>query len=264
MQGYRKNPDRKPFRHVLTGAGCALLLAGCATASTQYDAVSSGYNDPFEGMNRAVFAFNETFDTFLLEPVARGYEFVLPGPVRSSIGNLLANLRMPVNIANQVLQADFSGAGSDTTRFLVNTTAGIGGLFDVADDMGFATEHEDFGQTLASWGVGHGPYVVLPFIGGGSLRDHVGLGVDSYADPLRRYLYNTDRKGWHYARLGTTVIDRRADVLDVVDDLRENSLDFYATLRSVTYQRREALLNDADPEAMTAPEIPDYDDDDYE
>src|SRR5690606_26165378 len=103
---------------------------------------------------------------------------------------------------------------------------------------------EDFGQTLAVWGVEHGPYLILPIMGPSSFRDAAGLAVDALADPVRIYLYNTDNEGWHYARLAATAIDTRTDLLDVLDDLRRNSFDYYATLRSAYYQRREALVWD--------------------
>ena len=118
--------------------------------------------------------------------------------------------------------------------------------------IGLPYEQEDFGQTLAVWGVGHGPYLVVPFLGPSSLRDYAGYAVDTFADPLRWYLHNIDEEGWYYAKLGADYIDLRESLIDVLKDLEASSIDYYAAVRSTYVQRREALVNDQAPGAVSA------------
>ncbi len=248
-------------RFGLMAAAC-LCLAACSTTQAQKADGGEVY-DPLEDVNRTTYAVNDAVDKVLLEPVAKGYRAVVPKMVRTSVHNFLTNLKMPVNAANQLLQGDIEGVAHDISRTMINTTIGIGGLFDVAASAGLEHEPEDFGQTLAVWGVGHGPYLVLPFIGPSSVRDGVGMLVDSYADPLRLYLHNTDQDEWHYVRLGATILDTREQLIDVLDDLRKNSIDPYAAMRSAYMQRREALVRDEKPDEAAAPAIPDYDEVSY-
>lgn len=246
---------------VFSAAGL-IFLSGCATTSdngVETTRSVSEVNDPFEGYNRAVFAFNEVVDKAVIEPVARGYRAVIPTPARKGVRNFLRNLRSPLQIGHQVLQGDFEGAANATTRTVVNTLIGVGGLFDVAGYEGIKHEEEDFGQTFAVWGVKESPYVVLPLMGPSTLRDSVGLAIDGFIDPLRLYLFNIDEEHWHYIRTGTGIIDQREALLDVIDDLRRNSFDYYAAVRSAYIQNRNAMINDQDPDALQAPEIPDYD-----
>ncbi len=214
-------------------------------------------------MNRAVFSFNDALDQAVARPVAKGYKTVVPQFARTGIRNFLRNLRSPVNMANQLLQGDVEGFAGDTIRVLVNTTLGIGGLIDIAESADLQYEHEDFGQTLAVWGVGNGPYLVLPVVGPNSIRDHAGMALDSYADPLRLYLFNTEQEEWYYGRIALTGIDKRAELLKALDDLRENSLDYYAAFRSAHYQHRQALIRDNAEDTSAIPAIPDYDEEDY-
>lgn len=251
------NTQVHKFSRLCMAALLALSLGACSTTQSSGD-VSEVY-DPMEGFNRAVFAFNDAVDTVFLEPIAMGYRFITPQPLRTGVRNFLRNLKSPMQVVNQTLQGDLSGAGSDVARFAINTTAGVLGLVDVAAMVGLPYEQEDFGQTLGVWGVGHGPYMVLPILGPSSMRDATGMLVDSYADPLRLYLYNTHQEEWHYARLGLTAISTREELLDLLDDLQKNSFDYYAALRSTYMQRREALLNDQDPELASSPAIPDFD-----
>ncbi len=245
---------KRVSRGVLAACMC-LTLGACASVHNG----EPGYADPFESMNRGVFAFNEVIDDVALEPAAKGYRAILPKPARKGVRNFLRNLRSPVNIANQLLQGDIEGFASDTIRALVNTTIGFGGFIDIAESAGLPYEHEDFGQTMAVWGIGNGPYLVAPVFGPNSLRDHAGWAVDSYLDPLRLYLFNTNQEVWHYARVGTAGIDKREELLDVLADLESSAIDYYATVRSTLYQNRMAMINDNDPEVAAAPAIPDYD-----
>jgi len=234
----------------------AFSLSACASASSDEHA---GISDPFESVNRGIFAVNDALDQAIAEPVARGYRAAVPKPARKGFHNFLTNLRSPIYLANELLQADFSGAGRVLLRATVNTLVGVGGLFDVAGAEGIEAEAEDFGQTLAVWGAGPGPYLVLPIFGPSSVRDGIGRLADSYADPIRLYLFNTDQEEWYYARVGAQALDTRTDLIDVLEDLRKNSIDYYAAVRSTYYQRREALIQDEDPDSMNGPSIPDYD-----
>lgn len=250
----------KSLKIFLAAVLCAGLGA-CATTPSGEDAMAgeSGYADPFESMNRTTFAFNDALDRGVFVPVAQGYRSAVPKPLRTGVRNFLTNLRGPVNAANQLLQGDVEGFSNDTMRVLVNTTFGFGGLIDIASTAGLKYEYEDFGQTLGVWGVGHGPYWVAPVFGPNSVRDHMGNLVDIYADPVRFYLHNIDAEGWQYGRLAAVFIDKREELLDTLSDLRKSAIDYYATIRSASYQRREALIHDQDPQAYTAPAIPDYD-----
>lgn len=237
----------------------AISLSACGSVSNN-DQSSGQINDPFEKMNRTTLAVNDAVDKAVLEPVARGYRAVTPSGMRTAVGNFLTNLRSPVVIGNQVLQGDMQGAGNATARMVINTLAGFGGILDLADEGGIPHEPEDFGQTLATWGVGDGAYVVLPFMGPSSIRDTAGMFVDGYADPLRIYLFNINEEGWHYGRVGAAVLSERERLIDVIDDLRRNSFDYYAAVRSAYYQNRQALINDSGKAGAAAIEIPEYDD----
>ena len=252
--------DRKTISQLFLAGAAVALLSGCATSHESGAMSRNQISDPFEATNRAVFSFNKAVDHAIINPVIKGYRAVVPKPARTGFRNVLRNLKSPVRFANQLLQGDVAGAGNELVRTVVNTFAGIGGLFDVAENAGFAYEPEDFGQTLGVWGVPHGPYLVVPFLGPSSLRDYVGYAVDAYADPLNMYLRNTDQEGWLYARLGADYFNLREELYDILTDLEASSIDYYAATRSAYYQRREALVNDQGSDVITAPAIPDYDD----
>ena len=252
------------FKHsrifLLTAAAALSLgMAGCASTGADQAAGEQQIYDPLEGMNRATLSVNEVIDKNVLEPVARGYRYVAPKPVRQGVRNVLRNLKSPVIMGNQLLQGDMEGFANATGRLFINTLLGIGGIFDVADMGGIPYEPEDFGQTLAVWGVGNGPYVVIPILGPSTVRDGTGLLVDTLLDPVNIYLYNHDLEWVAYTRLGLTIVDAREELLDVVADLRANSFDYYAAVRSAYYQRRQALIRDMDPDTAAGPAIPDYD-----
>lgn len=241
---------------VLTLALCT-GLAGC-TSVPQDDAEIA---DPFQGFNRAVFAFNDVADQAFMRPVAKGYRAVVPQPARSGLRNFLRNLKSPVSLANEVLQGDLQGAGNVLTRAAVNTFVGAGGLFDVAGAEGYPYEPEDFGQTLAVWGVGHGPYLVLPILGPSSARDGTGLVVDMFFDPLNWYFHNVKphNEGWQYGRKAAEGLVKREELLEALDDLRRNSFDYYTAMRSAYAQRRAAEVSDMGRDSGGAvASIPDY------
>jgi phospholipid-binding lipoprotein MlaA len=249
----------KKFLAIAVAMGLSVFAAGCASTGTQEAQYVGGeqIQDPIEGFNRGVFAVNEAVDKAVIEPVARGYRYVTPKPVRQGVRNFLRNLKSPIIMGNQLLQGDLEGFGNASARLFINTLLGVGGIFDIADWGGIPYEPEDFGQTLAVWGVGHGPYVVIPLLGPSSVRDGTGMLVDSFVDPVRIYMFNHDLEWLHYTRLGVSAIDQREELLDVIDDLRSNSFDYYAAIRSAYYQRRQALVNDMNAGSSSA-DIPDY------
>lgn len=244
-----------------------LSLTGCASGrkanpNTMPTASTSTPGDPLEGYNRFMFKINDAIDRNAFEPIARGYRDYVPSPARTGLRNFLHNLRTPVNAANNILQGDVEGFATDISRFTINTTIGIGGLIDIAKQTGLEYRPEDFGQTMGVWGIGQGPYFVIPLLGPSTIRDTAGLLVDTYADPVRIYLYNTHNEGWYYARSIATSVDERELLLDAVDDLRRHSFDFYAATRSAYLQERAAMVANKRPGAMAAnaPTIPDYSD----
>jgi phospholipid-binding lipoprotein MlaA len=207
----------------------ALLVLHAFGASAQELA------DPIEPVNRAIFAFNNTLDRYALEPIARGYRAVTPQAVRRSVRNFLANLRSPIVFANDLLQGERDRAGTTLARFMINTTLGIGGLFDAAEVFGHSRHSEDLGQTLGVWGVGPGPFLMLPLLGPSSVRDATGLVGDTLADPLNQCCIGFEER---VARTASDVVSNREASIELIDDLRRNSIDVYATLRSAYAQRR--------------------------
>ena len=203
--------------------------------------------DCFEGLNRATFALNQGLDKVIFKPVAKAYR-ALPSPVRTGTGNALLNLSSLVTIPNNVLQGDLKTAGVNTGRFIINTTVGIFGIFDVATKMGFSEyEKEDYGQTLAVWGMGPGCYVVLPVLGPSTIRDTAGsfinvMGGDPYynisAHGNNEYLDKSD----YMLTKTLTAVDFRSKNLETFDNLEKNSLDFYASVKSLYLQDRERKI----------------------
>ncbi len=200
-------------------------------------------NDPIEPVNRVIFGFNEILIKYLIGPTARGYNAVMPGPARDAIRNFLSNLNGPVVLANDLLQGEFKRGYDTTMRMVINSTVGVLGFIDVAEKLGFAKHGEDFGQTLAVWGVGEGLYLVLPIFGPSNPRDALGkLVVDPYFDPLGYYLDNTDREEIGYGLSAGRAFTNYAAFVDQIDELRATSLDFYGALRSLYRQRRKAEI----------------------
>lgn len=219
-----------------------MVLGGCASKDPiQVNGIE--VHDPYEGYNRAIFSFNNTIDDIIIHPIVKGYKAIVPDPVRTGVRNVLRTLRAPVNFANQVLQGDIDGSANVLKRTAINVLL-TGGLVDLAGHEGIEYESEDFGQTMAVWGIDHGPYLVLPFLGPSSLRDYAGYAVDSFADPLRIYLNNIDEEGWYYTKVGMDYLTLRASLVDILEELESSSIDYYAATRSTYYQRRQALTED--------------------
>ena len=200
-----------------------------------YEDVEEDVNDPLETPNRFIFAANETLDVLVIKPAAMTYRFLVPDGVRDSIRNFLRNLRSPVILANDVFQGDEERVNTTFKRFFINSTIGIGGLFDVAEDMGHPFHDEDFGQTLGTYGVGEGFYLVLPLLGPSSARDGTGLVVDYFLDPLT-YLLDSEIL---LARAALTGLDKREQNIETLEEIKKDSVDFYARIRSLYRQDRE-------------------------
>jgi phospholipid-binding lipoprotein MlaA len=212
------------------------LLSGCSSSQ------NGEVGDPLEPMNRGIFKFNDVVDTALMKPVAEGYRTAVPKPARLGVRNALRNLKSPTLVANDLLQGNVVSACDGVTRFFANTLFGLGGTIDVAGAEGVLYKEEDFGQTLGAWGVDHGAYIVLPFFGPSSVRDTTGLAVDTYSDPVGLWIGNTDRDGLFIARTAVSAVSKREELLDILADLKKNSIDYYSAMKSTYVQRREALV----------------------
>ena len=249
----RMNP---PVFRLLLCLAMSLMAAACASTGQRADGDGrtspqgeqvADSNDPLEPFNRAMYTFNDTLDRYLMKPVAKGYRAVVPSPVRKGVSNFFSNLHEPAVMINSALQGKFSQAASDLSRFMVNTTFGIFGLFDVATAIGIERHNEDFGQTLGKWGVGEGPYLVLPILGPSNFRDAPGLYVDNELYPPAHLDSSRTRAEFYI----TEAIDTRARLLDAGDILDQAAgQDPYVFVREAYRQRRRSLIRDG---AETAP-----------
>lgn len=238
-----------------------ILTAGLIMTAIAVNPASAQVSDPLEPVNRAVFGFNNVVDTLVLDPAIVAYRAAVPKPVRSGLKNFLHNLKSPLFFANNVLQGDVDGAVTTLKRTTINTLVGFGGLFDFAAAEGIEADAEDFGQTLAVWGVDDGVYLVLPLLGPSNARDLTGLIVDSYADPLNRYADNVDEEEWTYARTAAKGLVAKNDIYDIQQDFKRNSSDYYAAVRSAAKQSRDAAIADrkktSGADSQNAP-LPDF------
>lgn len=215
----------------------APLATGCANVPQPVE------HDPWESWNRAIYEFNTTTDTYLLKPVAQGYQTITPRPVRTGISNFFSNLDDLLVITNDLLQFKLSQALSDSFRFLVNSTIGIYGLIDVASHFGLEKHDEDFGQTLGTWGIGDGPYLVLPFWGPSNVRDSLGLAAELSLSPLDEIEESEQRTALQIL----DIVQTRAGLLSAEELLDQAALDEYAFVREAYLQRRRNLIYDGNP-----------------
>lgn len=217
-------------------AMCAAIatLSGCASLKT------SAPGDPLEPINRGLFSFNNTFDHYLFKPIAKGYDAVVPSPIKTGVSNVFQNMSDVQSIVSSGLQLKGAKMGDDMGRVLLNTTMGVGGIFDLATPMGIERGNEDFGQTLGYWGIGAGPYLVLPFLGPSSTRDIVGRVVDGQTDPLG-YVSSVPVRN---SLTGLRVVDARVSLFPVEGLANQAALDRYTFFRSAYLQRRESLVLD--------------------
>ncbi len=213
-------------------------------------------NDPLESLNRSIFEFNEGLQDVLLRPIAKFYNANVNLTVRQGISNFLDNLSSPVIFANDLLQGEFERALTTFGRAIINTTIGIVGFADVASEWGIERHDEDFGQTLAVYGMGEGFYLVLPIFGPSSPRDAIGkFVIDPYLDPLGLWLGNTDRQNIEYTLTGAKGLDEYAGIVDELNQVKKTSVDYYAAVRSLYRQKRKTEINNGS--ILELPPIPD-------
>jgi len=224
------------MKFLLTLLSC-LMVGGCATLPSG----KPDPRDPWERFNRTTFQFNDALDRAIARPVAKAYVKVMPRVVRTGVSNVFSNLDTVPNIINDALQGKFRMAGHDTARFLLNSTLGLGGLFDPASAAGLDSNDEDLGQTLGKWGVKSGPYIVLPVLGPSSVRDAFARAADTYLEPV---YYLEDDSTRYLIRL-VDLLDQRASLLEL-DAQLERSYDRYAFIRNAWIQRREYQVKDGD------------------
>ncbi len=228
------------------GLLCALGLAGCATPppADDKDAMEEfrQTNDPLEPANRVGYAINDAVDTAVAEPIARGYRAAVPAPVRTGVRNVLNNLNAPIVFVNDTLQGKPRRAGDMLVRFLVNSTVGVAGIFDVAGAAGYKQHGGGAGVTMALWGVGEGMFLYVPLIGPTNARDLSGFGFDVASDPLSWVTGGVLLSAADWARYGFGVVDLREQALDPIDSIKKSALDPYATFRSLARQHRAAEI----------------------
>ncbi len=245
----------------LTRLAAAVLLAGSlalgggGAAAGEIDDLEddpfAGYgyeededeNDPLEIPNRFIFAINQTLDVAIVRPIATLYRELLPQQVRDVVRNFLRNLRAPVVLANDLLQGETERAKITARRLVINSSAGVLGLFEVADGMGYPWHDEDFGQTLGVYGVGEGIYLVLPILGPSNVRDATGLVVDHFLDPLTYVADETGKEEWNLARKALAGVDLRARNIETLDEIERDAIDFYARIRSLYRQHRRNQID---------------------
>ena len=222
-------------------------------AQTADDSIS----DPLEGVNRVIFDTNEFLYGMFLRGPTEIYAGIVPPPLRSAVSNMLHNLTTPVILASDILQWEWKRAGQTIQRFAINTTYGIGGMFDRATEMGIERHSEDFGQTLAVWGVPEPFYLVIPVLGPSSPRDAVGkLVVDRFLDPLGLYMSNIEHDAGIYSRAGVGAVDQYSGVMNELDQIKKTSVDYYAAVRSMYRQKRNAeIRNGAEADLPPIPNL---------
>jgi phospholipid-binding lipoprotein MlaA len=210
-------------------------------------------NDPLEPLNRVFFQLNEALQVLLLRPAATLYTALTPPPLQKALGNVLDNLKTPVVLANDLLQGEFDRAWQTTQRFAINSTWGVGGMFDRASEMGIEDHGEDFGQTLATWGVGEGFYLVLPFFGPSNPRDAVGKHlVDPFFDPLSLVIAGSAE----HSRVALSATDEYGGVMNELASVKKTSLDYYAAVRSMYRQKRvNEIANGGDRDVPAIPDL---------
>lgn len=227
-----------PLLKKLTLIFSFIILSACAS-------VPGGptEGDPFESYNRAMFGFNEGLDEYILKPVAEGYDAVLPSPVKTGVSNFFSNLGDIFVIINDILQFKFKQAVSDTGRFIFNSTIGLYGLIDVSTELGLPKHNEDFGQTFATWGIGQGPYIVLPFFGSKTMRSTAGFVVESAYDPV----YDIEDDDVMWSTVALRAIDTRYNLLRAGRIVDQAAVDKYSFIRDAYLQHRKNLVYDGNP-----------------
>ena len=240
-----------------------LFMTGCASVPTDPAAAAAfrEANDPWEPMNRKIFAFNMAADKYALRPIAKGYRAVTTEGFRFKTRTFLNNLKTPLTVINDVLQLNFKNAGIDLSRFIINSTLGFFGIYDVAEKMGLPQNSQGFGTTMAVWNIPSGPYLVLPFLGPSSVRDASGIVGDVFLDPFyyaARSNNDQDVKWGFWTVDGISVIAAYENSIDLLDESKRSSLDFYAFMRSAYQQMRKKKIAQAKGAKENTEEKADY------
>lgn len=235
MHGQPRPPRRPLLFGMIAGA---ILISGCASVADKYQ----DPRDPWQRYNRSMFRFNAQVDRWLLKPLATGYQAISPAVVDRSITNVFANMADVPSAINNLLQFKLARASTDLGRVAVNTTVGVVGIFDVATNLGVPSYKEDLGQTFGVWGVGTGPYLVLPVLGPSTVRDGLGFAIGTQLHPLTYF-----ESDWHWGGVALQTVDRRADLLSADAVFDSAALDRYSFLRDAYLQRRQSLVYDGTP-----------------
>ena len=247
-----------------------LVLAGllCSCVSSQSYVPAAEKDDPFEGYNRAMFKFNSQVDKYVVKPVVKGYQKITTPTVRKHVGDAFDNLHEPLSTVNHTLQGDVKQAGVDVMRFAINLTLGLGGFFDVASGWGLKKEQSGFDKTFAKWCLADGPYVVLPIAGPSTLRGAAAYAFDAYGDPLYYATANDanvrDKIRYSYAIANGIV--KREKVMALTDDIEKNSVDAYASMRTMylqNYEKINAMCSKIKQDQHASYDF-DFDDEDFE
>ena len=228
---------------------CRILLLGLMTCfmvgcASLPEGTKASKTDPWERVNRSVFSFNDSLDKYIITPITKAYEFILPEVIRNSLSNIFSNIGDIYTAVNQLLQGKPKNAVDDLTRFIVNTTFGIGGIFDVATGAGLEKHQEDFGQTFGVWGIGDGPYMVLPLLGPSNVRDTFGWAFDLQTDILLSYVNDIPVRNTITA---VRVLDQRSKYLSATNLLETAAFDRYSFVRDAYIQRRRDRIYDGNP-----------------
>jgi phospholipid-binding lipoprotein MlaA len=251
MHAHKPTPLQRCMPPLIAAAALALplLATGCASKPAASDAGAVAEyeqtNDPLEPTNRVFYGFDETLQTYTLKPISKAYVYVTPAPVRSGIHNVLANLTTPTVLANDIAEAKPRRAGDTFMRFVINSTAGVLGVFDVAKSVGYPAHDAGFGQTLGVWGVACGPYLYLPVLGPNSPRSVTGFAVDQATDPFTYVPHGIYLKTFNWARYGFSTIDTYAAIEPDYERVKAGALDPYATVRSLYRQHTQSAIDAA-------------------
>jgi phospholipid-binding lipoprotein MlaA len=229
---------------------CGLVLAGCATAPSPQAA-----NDPYEQFNRESLKRNAKIDKYFVIPTVAVYFMLVPETGRRGVHNFLGNLSLPTIFMNDMLQGELSRAGKSMWRLVINSTVGLGGILDPASKIGIPGHGEDFGQTMATWGVGEGPYLILPFLGPSNPRDAVGLAVDTTVLDPTNYIRFNQHIWWGAGREYFTLLDLKGQTYQTIQGIQRSSVDYYSSLRSLYRQRRAEQIRNG---RKAGEDLPDF------
>ena len=241
------------LRGLLVGL-CGLALAGCATAPASPEALA--VNDPYEQTNRDTLKLNAKIDKYFVIPTVGLYFLVVPEGGRRGVHNFLGNLSLPTIFVNDMLQGELSRAGKSMWRLVINSTVGIAGFWDPASKIGIRGHGEDFGQTLAAWGVGEGPFLMLPLLGPSNPRDVTGLAMDTFVLDPTNYVHFKQHIYWAGGRQYLNFLDLRSQTFETLQGIERSSVDYYAGLRNLYRQNRAKEIRNGEPAG--AADLPDF------